>query len=480
MPPTMGETASSVNTLAETPWTVDASRPAAPHEGGYGPLRPIGLWVNLLVSSVESRIYDARDGSQARGWVTPMSRDRGRKRLLIYSHDSFGLGHLRRCRAIAHSLVDSRKDLSVLILSGSPIIGSFDFRTRVDFVRIPGVIKLRNGNYTSLSLDMAVEETLAMRAAIIRHTATAFAPDLVLVDKEPLGLRGEVGETLTMMKAQGVPLILGLRDIMDDPAMLQEEWERKNAIPALRDLYDQIWVYGLPQICDPLAGVNVPELVRRKMHYTGYLRRALPSGGGAETLASITTNEPYLLVTTGGGGDGAVLIDWVLRAYEQDANIGLPAILVLGPFMNASLQGGFKQRAAQLPQVRAITFDAHVESLMANAAGVVAMGGYNIFCEIMSFDMPTLLVPRTVPRLEQHIRASRAHELGLCRMLEDDGFRRPSVMAEALRALPAQSRPSEVRIPGMLDGLSTINRLVDGWLSECDREARLAVIGKAT
>jgi predicted glycosyltransferase len=36
--------------------------------------------------------------------------------------------------------------LSVLILSGSPIIGSFDFKSRVDFVRVPGVIKLKNGD----------------------------------------------------------------------------------------------------------------------------------------------------------------------------------------------------------------------------------------------------------------------------------------------------------------------------------------------
>ena len=45
---------------------------------------------------------------------------------------------------------------------------------------------------------------------------------------------------------------------------------------------------------------------------------------------------------------------------------------------------------------------------MARAAGVVAMGGYNTFCEILSFDKPALIVPRTVPRLEQFIRASRA------------------------------------------------------------------------
>jgi predicted glycosyltransferase len=113
------------------------------------------------------------------------------KRILIYSHDSFGLGHLRRCRKIAHSLVARRKAASVLILSGSPIIGSFDFRTRVDFVRIPGVIKLRNGEYSSLSLHMDIAEVLEMRAAIIRHTAEVFAPDLLIVDKEPLGLRAQ-------------------------------------------------------------------------------------------------------------------------------------------------------------------------------------------------------------------------------------------------------------------------------------------------
>ena len=78
-------------------------------------------------------------------------------RILIYSHDSFGLGHLRRCRSIAHSLVAHYKGLSVLILSGSPIIGSFDFKARVDFVRIPGVIKLKDGEYTSLGLHIDLD-----------------------------------------------------------------------------------------------------------------------------------------------------------------------------------------------------------------------------------------------------------------------------------------------------------------------------------
>ena len=125
-------------------------------------------------------------------------------KVLIYSHDSFGLGHLRRCRTIAHALTERFGDLSVLILSGSPIIGSFEFRTRVDFVRIPGVIKLRNGEYTPLSLSLNIEHILAIRSSIIEHTAQVFDPDILIVDKEPLGLRGEILSTLEMLKARGI------------------------------------------------------------------------------------------------------------------------------------------------------------------------------------------------------------------------------------------------------------------------------------
>src|SRR5438034_5307364 len=237
-------------------------------------------------------------------------------RILIYSHDTFGLGHLRRCRTIAHALVERYKQLSVLILSGSPIIGSFDFRARVDFVRVPGVIKLRNGDYTPLNLHLDIAETLLMRASIIQHTAEIFDPDVFIVDKEPVGLRGEVAPTLKALKRRGTRLVLGLRDVMDEPRLLEPEWQRKKAMPALRDLYDEIWVYGLPQICDPLEGIALPPRVRQKIFYTGYLRRTLPKlHVSPMSLQKIT--EPYILVTTGGGGDGETVIDLVLQAYEN-------------------------------------------------------------------------------------------------------------------------------------------------------------------
>lgn len=404
-----------------------------------------------------------------------MQRERKDTRILIYSHDTFGLGHLRRCRTIAHALVDRFKHLSVLILSGSPIIGSFDFRSRVDFVRIPGVVKLRNGEYTPLNLHIDVEQMLEMRASLILHTAEMFDPDIFIVDKEPLGLRGEVEDTLKALKARGTRLVLGLRDVMDEPKLLAPEWRRKKVLPALRDLYDELWIYGLPQICEPLEGIALPASVRKKITYTGYLAREVSTAGAPPRLPEIT-KQPYILVTTGGGGDGEALIEGVLRAYEHDALLPYPALLVLGPFMQPERQAEFMNRVAKLKRVDAITFHSNLEALVERAAGVVAMGGYNTFCEVLSLDKRALIIPRTTPRLEQFIRASSAAKLGLISMLSEDGALDPATMAAALRALPRQQLPSQVVVPGLLEGLPNVAKLVAPWVREDDQANEAAKV----
>jgi predicted glycosyltransferase len=307
-----------------------------------------------------------------------------------------------------------------------------------------------------------------MRASIIQHTAEMFDPDLFIVDKEPVGLRGEVLPTLEMLKARGTPLVMGLRDVMDDPSKLAAEWERKNVVPALRDLYDEIWIYGLPQINKPLTGIEVPPSVRHKMVYTGYLRRDLP-------LHSDVPHEmeeidgPFILVTAGGGGDGADLIDWVLAAYESDPHIPYGAVIVFGPFMSATEREAFKERSAKFKNIRTLTFTNNLGALMQRAAGVVAMGGYNTFCEILSFDKKAIIVPRTRPRLEQFIRARAARNVGLIEMLDAERGRAPQAMATALRQLPQQGLPSDVVVPGLLDGLPNVWRLVAKQLAHPHR-----------
>ena len=117
-------------------------------------------------------------------------------RVVLYSHDTFGLGHLRRSRALAEAITASDPSASALILTGSPVAGRFAFPTRVDHVRLPGVIKRSDGSYASRTLGMGIEETTELRANLILSTVETYAPDILIVDKEPCGFRGELLPTL--------------------------------------------------------------------------------------------------------------------------------------------------------------------------------------------------------------------------------------------------------------------------------------------
>ena len=387
-------------------------------------------------------------------------------RVLMYSHDTFGLGHLRRCRAIAHALVEHFKGVSVLIVSGSQIAGAYDFRARVDFVKIPSVIKLYNGNYTSIGEHIDIEETLSMRRMIIQRTAEAFDPDIFIVDKEPLGLRGELEATLAQLKANGTILVLGLRDVMDSPERLAAEWRERDTLRKIGIYYDSVWVYGPPDFWNPLKGLDVSADLRARLSYVGFLERDAPRD---DHPLHVDLPQDYILVTAGGGGDGANLMRMVLNAREADPEFTRPLVMVLGPFMKDVAKDEIHQRAEKLRDIIVIDFANVLETLMKNATAVVGMCGYNTFCEILSFDKPTLFVPRRAPREEQLIRATRAAELGLTQMLSPEEADDPVRFAGMLRALPGMPRPSHAENPAKLNGLDAICSQVEAYMAEQER-----------
>lgn len=396
-------------------------------------------------------------------------------RILMYSHDTFGLGHLRRCRTIAHSLVENYRGLSVLIISGSTIAGAFDYRVRVDFVKIPSIIKLHNGEYTSIDRHTDLQETLQMRQAIIRHTAESFQPDMFIVDKEPLGLRGEIEETLSYLKTRGTTLVLGLREVMDAAHLLKAEWAKRDVLRKIGLFYDSIWVYGPADFYDPLTGFEVPQAVRQRMEYVGFLQRHVPQ-------ADVPMREikgDYILATTGGGGDGADLIHNIFDAYHHDPMLKHRMLVVLGPFMPARKRRKLLKKGSAIPYVEIIEFDNRMENLIAGARAVIGMGGYNTFCEILSFDKPALIVPRVTPREEQLIRARRAAELGVIDMLLPEEAEDPARLARSLQLLPGRAKPSQVTSKLKLDGLENITDLVGEWL-EPGSQKNLSVIEGGT
>ena len=240
--------------------------------------------------------------------------------ILMYSHDTYGLGHIRRTMAIASHLLGPR--INILILTGSPIAGRFSFPDRIDFVRIPGMIKKTNDEYLPLSIKINAQHALDIRKNIITATAKTFQPHLFIVDKEPLGLKKEILPTLQWFRRcrPDTRSILGLRDVMDDAETVKRDWKEKKVYDHLEKLYSEIWIYGNQAFYDPIVEYDISESISRKMYFTGYIPRKMP---GKEAVRKVTkelglkAGEKLVVVTTGGGGDGYRVMDTYLAMLES-------------------------------------------------------------------------------------------------------------------------------------------------------------------
>ncbi len=332
--------------------------------------------------------------------------------ILMYSHDTYGLGHIRRTMAIASHLAGP--DVNVLILTGSPIAGRFSFPEQVDFVRIPGMIKKTNDEYLPLSIKINPQHAVDIRTNIITATAQTFRPHLLIVDKEPLGLKKEVLPTLQWLRRclPNTRTILGLRDIMDDAEIVRNDWKKKGVYQILDELYSEIWIYGNQELYDPVTEYDMPDSVSRKMYFTGYIPRKIP---GKDAIArikkkyAIKTDDKLVLVTTGGGGDGHAVMDHFLTMLEDSPrHPPFKSILITGPFMPKHEREDIFSRAKNLG-IRTWEFYQRMEEIMAAADIVVTMGGYNTVCEILSQGTISLVIPRETPRKEQLIRAKALH-----------------------------------------------------------------------
>jgi predicted glycosyltransferase len=328
--------------------------------------------------------------------------------ILMYSHDTYGLGHIRRTLAIADHL--RQKNINILILTGSPIVGRFAFPEQIDFVRIPGMIKKTNEEYLPLSIKINPRHALDIRKNIITATAKTFQPQLFIVDKEPLGLKKEVLPTLQWLQ-RSLPrcrTILGLRDIMDAADTIRKEWEDKGVYDILEKLYSEIWVYGERKFYDPIEEYAIPDSISKKMHFTGYIPRKKPDDKEIEHIRkeqNINKDKKLVVVTTGGGGDGYPVLNTYLKMLESDNHpVSYKSVLITGPFMPGQQRKEIFDRSKKLG-IKAYRFYRWMVKIIAAADLVVGMGGYNTVCEILTQGTPSIIIPRDNPRREQLIRA---------------------------------------------------------------------------
>lgn len=367
-----------------------------------------------------------------------------------------GLGHTRRNLLIARTLIRSGLPIDVLLVRGMTEAIGGPLPQGVDCLTLPALHKQPDGVYRARSLSMALPELISLRAQTLQAALLAYLPDVLIVDNVPRGAMRELDRTLEQLRSIGrTRCVLGLRDVLDEPAAVRREWQRAGNEDAIRSFYDAIWVYGDPAVYDLARAYNVAPDIAARMRYVGYLdQRARLEPAADESIDALDLPAGRLaLCLVGGGQDGALLAESFAQAELPPETSG---VIMTGPFMPAESQARIAELAERSPRLRVLSYVSEPTALIERADRIVAMGGYNTVAEILSFEKRALIVPRVEPRLEQLIRARRLQALGLLDMLHPDRLTPSALGAWLAREIPPPRIHGRIdlhglaRLPGLL------------------------------
>jgi predicted glycosyltransferase len=371
------------------------------------------------------------------------------KRVLVFTHDTFGLGHVRRSLHIVRALCRRLPDAAVLVASGSPALRAVrDLPPNADFVKLPTIVRTGAPGSQPPHLPLELREVTALRASMLCAAVDAYRPDLLLVDNFPLGSRRELLGVLPRARQLGARTVLGLRDIVDRPEIVRASWTKDGVYDALQQLYDLVLVYGVREILDAGAAYGLSSSLQARVRYCGYVtagRGALRDA--AELRRELGVEETLVVATVGGGGDGFPL----LRSFVQAVRMlrGLTAVVVTGPLMAPGERDRIRELAVGHAGITVTEYVADLPSYLAAADAVVAMGGYNTVAELLALKQRALVLPRdwrygdfahgTGPTVEweQLLRGQALERLGLLRVLPRECFEPKALAAHLADALTA-------------------------------------------
>ena len=385
-------------------------------------------------------------------------------RILLYSHDTYGLGHLRRSLAIARQCATDIKDVYQLLLTGSMLAGAFSLPPHLDMIKLPALSKSSNGAYKPRVLPLSINHLITWRQQIILQAAINFKPDIFLVDKSPAGVQGELLPVLRYLKVWSPEtiLVLGLRDIEDSPEKTLNEWTCNGVHQLLDEVYDLILHYGQREFFDPITAYHFSPTAASKVVETGYLGHVRVTCGAKRVRRELGVGKsPLVVVTVGGGGDGYPIIKTYLDGLSATSQASpFHSLVVTGPLM-AQRQRELLHQANHHSHLTLMDFTPDLVNYMAAADLVVSMAGYNSVCEILSLGKRAVLIPRQSMRAEQRMRAERLAARGLARLLRPEELAPARLLDEIRAGLEAGPLPD---IGLDLNGLSRISATVANLL----------------
>ena len=391
-------------------------------------------------------------------------------RIMMYSQDGLGLGHMRRTSSIANQIAQVRSDAAILTMADSQLGQFFETSKNHDYLKLPSILKAGPGDWRAVSLPLPFADVHAMRRELIRSAVLTYQPNILLVDHMPHGAMGELIPTLEALRASGAPtrIVLGLRDILDAPEVVRQRWLVEGAYDAIERYYDTVLVYGKREVFDLAEQYGFTPSVAERLRYTGYVctpqAPRYTARVRAKYIPSSDAETKLIVAMAGGGADAYPMMRALLDALPTiNARQRSFLALVAGPFMPAEQRRDLEARARGLP-ARVSMSVSDTLSYIEAADLTIAMAGYNTTMEILHSGKRAILIPRRGPSAEQRMRAQLFADHRWVEMIDPDRLAVANVaeyVSGALDRGPRMSAPQQPDMQGLASAANTLLDLID-------------------
>ncbi|MBW2058560.1 MAG: hypothetical protein JRH07_06830 [Deltaproteobacteria bacterium] len=387
------------------------------------------------------------------------------KRILYYTHNSIGLGHAFRALAVITAMRKHRPDIDFLVVSGTSVPELF-LKNRIEIVKLPSIkFHIDNDTYflgPRYLKNCSVEEISDLRQKIIEETFNTFRPDVLIVEHNMLGQRGEIIPLLLkkwrqIPQSEGFALVHISRGILRNPSLIEAPFNDRRQMSEsiyVGDLYDFIYVMEDREVIDiNRAYFGNRESLGKKIQYMGKItvKTREELAPREETYRSINgSGHEIILVSLGRRSSVLRIAEIVVQAfYDLGLENQYRLFFVIDPYLDPALKEQMVRRFSD-SHIYFFDFLSNLVDIINVSSLVIARAGYNTLSEVLLTDSKAILIPEEHGHQEQETRLDKVQKANISVIHEEDlnleEFREILQRMLRLKPVPLNCRFDKYRI----------------------------------
>ncbi len=392
------------------------------------------------------------------------------KKIMFYSQNLAGIGHLVRSTEIIRSLA---QHFQVYFIQGGQVVPGFQLPTGIVAIHLPAlymegpVLKVVE---TSQPLEVVQEQ----RQAQLFEAFEAIQPDCLITEGFPFSkhtLRFELIPLLKHIKAAGCPtqVVCSLRDIIMTQALLESVRAKKQARTCqwINRYYDLILYHSDPQLRRLEESFSRVDALNPEIFYTGYVTQAGAESGGlsADDRFDRGQSDPSIVVSVGGGRHGYELLSAIAAiAPSLAATIPHKIYAFAGPYLPESDLVQLQARAEKTTNLVLRRFTPHLIDYLKQADLSVSLGGYNTTMAVLQTGVRSLIYPSPSKDQsgEQTQRARKLESLGILSVLSAADLEPAHLTQCILTALEKPVKTHHFQLNGAQQAAMKLRQFLNG------------------